>query len=147
MTLKPVPQSKLEGLLPFFEPICAELNATERITVKEWMEIIGRGYEGRYLDVYVDDFEDPKHCLVLCRMPGGVDRGVVTVVRLIYSKPDHRNDEDAVKTMMTTIDNYHKIHGTTAILASSWKFRGSRPIDSLWLDNGFEVQETTYVKL
>jgi len=147
MKLKPVPQSGLEALLPFFTPICKEMNAADRITPHEWMDILARGYAGRYLDVYVDDFKNPDHCLVLARLPGGVDRGTVTVVRLIYSKPDARGDTDAVKLMLETIDNYHKIHGTTAILASSWKFRGSRPIDSLWLDNGYEVQETTYVKL
>lgn len=146
MKMIPVPQSSLESLVPFFAPIIAEMNLTERINVREWMEILGRGYLAKLADVYVDSLSDPQHCLVLSRMLGGVDRGVIAVVRLIYSKPDARGDTEAVQVMMSTIENYAKIHACDIILASSWKFRGVRPIDTLWKNHGFEVQETTYVK-
>lgn len=147
MKMFPVPQSGLEALVPFFEPIVSEMNLTDRINVREWMEMLGRGYITKTTDVYVDSIQNPQHCLVLCRNFGGVDRGIITVVRLIYSKPEVRSDADAVAVMMKTIHAYAEIHDSNIILASSWKFKGSRPIDSLWIGNGFEVQETTYVKM
>lgn len=145
MKLQPVPQSALESLAPFFEPIIPEMGLSDRIDIKDWIASLEVGYVGRYTDVYVDDLANPSHCLVLCRTLGGVDRGVITTVRLIYSKPDVRTKENT-DALLEVIENYAKIHGCSIILASSWKFKGSRPIDSLWLDQGFEIQETTYVK-
>lgn len=146
MKMIPVPQSSLEALLPFFAPIIGEMNLTGRIDVREWMEVLGRGYLSKSLDVYVDSLENPKHCLVMSRMLGGVDRGIIAVVRLIYSVPEERGNREATELMLQTIDNYAKIHECSVVLASSWKYKGARPIDSLWIGNGFEVQETTYIK-
>jgi hypothetical protein len=66
---------------------------------------------------------------------------------LIYSVPEERGNQEALDAMHLTIDTYAAIHGAEAIMGSSWKFRGSRSIDNMWLGRGYEVQEATYVKL
>lgn len=145
--MKPVPQSQLESFRNFFVPIISEMNLSNDITIDEWMDNLDRGYTLRYLNLYVDSLDNPQHCLVLSNYPGIVRRGNTTSVVLIYSVPDKRGDVEAIKNLKETYNAFAKIHGSSALVAASWKLNGTRPIDSLWLSDGFVEESTTYVKM
>lgn len=145
--LYPLPQSKLESIRPLLACAQEEMNLKERGDIQVCFERIEAGYVSRSMAVYVDNVEDPKHCLILATWPGIVTKGLLVAVILIYSMPNFRGDQEIVSTMMRTIENFAQIHGADSILGSSWKYLGARPIDSLWTSHGYVEQETTYVKI
>lgn len=147
MRLYPLPQSKLENIRPILEASRVELNMTERGDVEVGLERIEAGYIGQYMGVYVDNIENPKHCTVIANWPGIVTRDSIAAVILIYSVPEERGNKEALAALLTTVENFARYHGAGCILGSSWQFRGARPIDVMWLANGYELQETTYVKI
>ena len=143
--LYPLPHSKLANIRGIFTMAKEELR-NDRADIDEVLAAIDCGYDSRRMAVYVDDINSPNHCLVLALMPGIATKGMLVTVLLIYSKPEGRTNPDIVPAMMNTINNYATFNGAKAILGSAWKYKGARGIDSLWLANGYEIQETVYVK-
>jgi hypothetical protein len=143
--LYPVPQSKLYIVKDLLTKAKDELK-NDRADVDESLAAVENGYTNKRMGVYVDDLVSPKHCLILALMPGLATKGMLVTVLLIYSVPEERGRADIIDAMMFTIDNYATLNGATDILGSSWKYKGARGIDSLWLSRGYEIQETVYVK-
>lgn len=147
MKFYPLPQSKLSNIQKILATADAELVSQRGTSVEHVMSSVEKGYNNRTVGVYVDDLEDPKHCLILALVPGFYVEGLMVVVLLIYSVPEERGNKEALDTMHLTIENYAKIHGAETILGSSWVYKGSRGIDSMWQSRGYEKQEVAYVKL
>lgn len=143
--LYPLPQSKLHIIRDLLVTAREELHG-EHSDVDEFLSAVKHGYSNKRMGVYVDDLVSPKHVLVLALMPGIVIKGMLVTVLLIYSRPEFRGRKEVTSAMMLTIDNYAAFNGATAILGSAWKYKSSNGIDSLWLSNGYEIQETVYVK-
>lgn len=145
--LYPVPQNKLSCLEALFNSARIEMKMEKRSDPAYTLARVEDGYDTRSMAAYVDSLQDPKHCLVLAILPGIVTNENIAVVILIYSAPEHRNNPDAVKALMETIENYARHERANSIMGSSWKYGCKRPIDSLWTSHGYTEQETTYVKL
>lgn len=147
MRLYPLPHSKLENARAIFTKAHGELKTQPKATIEQAMASVAKGYENRTVAVYVDDIENPKHCLAVALVPGFLVEGLMVVCLLIYSVPEERGKTEPLDALHLTLENYARIHGAETILGSSWIYRGSRGIDAMWKDRGFEPQETTYVKL
>lgn len=147
MKLVPLPQAKFESLRPVLDASREELNMLERGDTDIGLERIEAGYNGEYMGVFVDDVDNIKHCVVLAMWPGIVTKHFICAVVFIYSAPEVRGRRDAVRALTETIDQFAISHGAGCILGSSWKYRGARPTDRFWTSNGYEIQETTYVKV
>lgn len=142
--MKPAPQSELFKLRGLFNQIIKEMNG--RLTADEAVVKFDRAMTAKYLQIFTDNIEDPKHCLIVSHMPGMVDSGFICAVIMMYSSPQHRN-QTSLDEMHNLVDNYAREHSCEAILGSAWKYKGARGIDSMWLSKGYELQETTYVKI
>jgi hypothetical protein len=147
MKIYPLPQAKLPNIQKLLEKADSELVSQKGTTVEHVMASVERGYGNRTVGVYVDDVDNPLHCLVLALVPGFYVEGLMVVVLLIYSMPEERGNKEALDALHLTIENYAKIHGAETILGSSWIYRGSRGIDAMWKARGYEAQEIAYVKL
>lgn len=139
-----VPQTELFKLKDFLEEIVKEQKA--RLTGAEAIVKIDRAYTGKYSKCFVDNVNDPNHILILSHYPGTVSSGFVCVVNVIYSRPQNRTKE-ASDAMFEAIDKYARANNCEEILGSAWKYQGARGVDSIWMEKGYDIQETTYVKV
>lgn len=142
----PVPESKIDKIFPFLEMFLSEMEVPKLMTLDHIKKTIVNMYSSKLMAAYVDDFNKPKHVLLLSTVPALFTEGLVTTVHLIYSLPEDRGNRDIVKAMHTTIDNYAKFTKAGKIVAGSWVFRGSRGIDPFWKRYGYEIQEKVYTK-
>jgi hypothetical protein len=147
MNLIPVPHSQIDKVKPLFAQAHSEMVTQPRNTLEQALRSLEKGYENRTVAVYVDNLENPKHCVALALVPGFMVEGLMVVVLLIYSIPEERGQKEVLNAQHTIIDNYAKIHGASTVIGSSWEYRGSRGIASMWKSYGYEKQEVTYVKL
>lgn len=144
--LYPLPESKLDVVWPLLDRVAEEMDTPKLASADQLKQSIARGYENKIMAVYVDNLESPKHCLVLSVTPAVIYEGLVAMVHLVYSVPEERGLPDMTAAMHRTIENYAKFHKAGLILAASWKYGNSRPIDQFWTARGYQTQETLYVK-
>lgn len=147
IVLKPLRQNQLDCLDPLIAARLAESNLLDRSTVESAKANLIRGYEARYMGAYVDDVENPKYCLIMATFPGMATSDLMAQIVLIYVSPEVRGDVEALNIMVNTAENYARLNGASSLTGSSWLFRGSEDIGSIWKHYGFEIQETTYVKI
>ena len=140
--MKEVKQNEIFKLKDLFDEIIKETNV--EMTGAEAVVKFDRAYNGNYLRIFTDNVDDPKHCLVVAHYPGFVHSGFICVVQVIYSKPRHRN-QISLNQMRALYREYAKKNNCEYIIGSAWKYKGARGIDSIWIDDGFEPQETVYV--
>ena len=146
MTLKPLPFSLLHKANAIIGKAYSELTMPPQYTLERGLETLREGYAYKTVAVYLDDFQDPKHCLSLMLLPQGtLFAGPLVVCMLIYSTPEERTPEN-LDQLHLTLDSYAKIHKAGAISGSSWEYKDSRGIAPMWKARGYEKQETTYVK-
>jgi len=147
MKLEPLPLNQLAKVEQVFIKAHAEHTLQHKATVEQAMRSMAVGYERRNTSIYMDDFDSPKHCLVLCHVPGVLVEGLMVIVMLIYTVPEERGNKESLNLLHQTIENYARIHGAETIIGSSWEYKGSRGIGPMWEAQGYEKQEITYVKL
>jgi GNAT superfamily N-acetyltransferase len=146
MILKPLRSQDFGCLNEIFAKRIEESNLQERSSVDYALRSLERGYAGRYMGAYVDDFEKPTCCLIMSHFPGMSTSGVVAFINLIYIDPEHRGRSETAKVLMQTAENYARLNSANVLIGTSWLYRGSKGSDSFWQSRGFEVQETQYVK-
>jgi hypothetical protein len=146
ISLKPVPESRLDVIRPLLQSSIEESGLAELSDVNDLMAKIQRGYGNRCMGVYVDDLEKPQHLLILAHMPGLATKALAAFILRIYTLPEARGDTAAFDVMLATAENYARLHGAESLMGSSWIFRGARDISALWKHYGFEPQENTFVK-
>ncbi len=145
--MKPIPETLLDRLLPVFRQMVDYAHTAGRTTAEGSLQNVRDGYKTRTMDAYADDPENPKHVLILGKYPAISTTEKLVVVNFIWSTPEERGKPEAIAAFKEILFNYADIFGADAILASSWKYKGSRPIDAFWVSLGFERQETVFVKL
>lgn len=143
--LYPVPQNKLSCLENLLESARQEMKMEDRSDVKYTLTKIEAGYSNRAMAAYVDNIENPSHCLIVATLPGIVTKGDLAVCILIYSLPTCRTPKSA-DILINTFENYSKLTGATGMLASEWLTDCANPIGVLWKSKGFVAQETVFFK-
>lgn len=146
MTLKPLRKEQFDCLRLLLQTRLEESNLTERTSVDFILSKLETLYGMHSAGAYVDDFDSPKHCLLMTHFPSSLVPGVVAYVSLIYSMPEARGDAKAVDVLFETAENYARLNGAIAVSGSSWIFRGSKGTDALWKSRKYEAQETVYLK-
>ena len=146
MTLKTLRAQDFGCLTEIFAKRIEESNLQDRSTVDYALKSLERGYAGRYMGAYVDDFEKPTCCLIISHFPGMATSGIVAYINLIYISPELRGRSEIAKVLMQTAENYANLNSASVLIGTSWLYRGSKGSDAFWKDRGFEVQETQYVK-
>ena len=141
--MKEVPKAEFFKLKNLLDIIAKEMNGP--ITAAEAVVNLDRAATGKYLKIFSDNVDDPKHCLVLAHYPGLVHSGFLCAVIMMYSLPQHRN-QASLDEMHAITEKYALEHSCDRILGSAWKYKGARGIDSMWLSKGYEIQENVYVK-
>lgn len=145
MILKPLRKEQFPCLTEIFKQRIIESNLQDRTTIEDLFRNLSLGYDSRTMGAYVDDVEKPNHCLIMSHFPGVVVNGIMAYISLIYSTPEHRSTENAA-VLLRTAENYARLNGASMLLGSSWVYRGSQDTGLFWVHNGFEVQETAYIK-
>lgn len=146
MTLKPLPASQFDCLRDLIGKRIVESNLQKRSTVDDAIITLTRGYDGRFMSAYADNFENPQFCLIMAHFPGMATAGTIAHISLMWVDPAHRGDAEALEVLFQTAENYARLNGADVLVGTSWLYRGSKGTDSLWLKKGYEVQETQYVK-
>jgi hypothetical protein len=144
--LYPLPQSKIPVLREILKARLIESNLQERSDADDCLVKVDKGYGARVMAAYVDDVQNPKCCLVMSHFPSIATSGTLAHISLVYVAPEKRGDLEVVKVILTTAENYAKFHQADTLAGTSWLYRGSKSTDALWKRNGFEIQETIYVK-
>jgi len=147
MRLIPVPQSRLAILAPLMADRIVEAKLSDRITVEEANASLLEGYTTHSKAAYVDSIEDPKHCVIMGCYKAILTRGNMASVHLIYSKPEHRDNPEALAAMKGTIEGYASLVGASVIVVSDWIYKDSPSTSSLWKRWGFEAEQTLFIKL
>lgn len=142
----PVPQSKLAILKPLFEAALKETHLDKRTSNDVMLEKLKIGYDTRFMAAYVDSLESPKMTLVLANYPGLWMEESVAAVLLIYATPQVRALKSTLSSMREQMNSFAAVKKADTLVGGSILFRGARGIDSYWLNEGFEKQETSYVK-
>jgi len=146
MTLKPLKREQLTCLIDILQKRIAESKLETRSTLSDAIKTLERGYDGRFMGAYVDDFDDPKHCLIMAHFPGMATKDVLANICLIYSAPEERGNPENTTVLLQTAENYARMNSATSVVGTSWIYRGCKDSGPFWKANGFEVQETAYVK-
>ena len=155
MTLVPVPESRLDDLLPILKRRVAEIDVekeaanmlAERPSADVYLDYVRAGYARRLVAAYVDSLDDPHHILVLSHFPDIWSKNIVCTVSLIYSDKEHRGSYANVKQMVKTAEAYALLFGATLIMASSFDMGDNKRIGSLWKRLGYVETNTTYMKI
>jgi hypothetical protein len=146
MKLYPLLPEQFDCLIPL---LAERLEECKLSTLSSPEYILGKlkdFYSIRSAGAYVDDTNDPKHCLIMLHFPGvAVDRMLATI-SLIYTRIGHRGDPANVDVLFTTAENYARLNGADLLNGSSWLFDGSKRTDALWEKRGFTVESINYVK-
>lgn len=146
MILKPLRKDQFDCLRSILQKRLEEANLTDLTTVDFLLERLEASYGMHRAGAYVDDFDAPKHCLIMSHFPSGFLLGTVAYVNLMYSVPEARGDTEAANVLFTTAENYGRLNGADAVSGSSWVFRGAKGTDALWKLHKYEAQETVYLK-
>lgn len=141
-----VAESQLGILDGIISARITEAKLEGRATLEDSKAKILEGYKNRSKGAYVDDLENPKHCLIVGYYKANITTENTMVVHLIYSLPEHRGDLRALAEIKSTMMALAEINGVDTISASSWIFKGCDPIDELWERFGFEPQEKVFIK-
>lgn len=141
--IKELPQPQFFKLKGLFAQIIKEMNGP--ITAAEAIVNFDRAAKANYLKIFTDDFDNPKHCLIISFCPGMIHSGMLAIINMIYSSPQERN-QITLKAMLDISYNFADTNKCDAIIGSAWKYKGARGIDSMWINEGFEHQETVYIK-
>ena len=146
MILKPLRKDQFECLRSILQARLEEANLTTFTSVDFVLAKLETTYGMHCAGAYVDDFDAPKHCLIISHFPSTLIPGTVAYINLIYSLPSARGNPEDVKVLFDTAENYARLNGAIAISGSSWVFRGSKGTDALWKSHKYEAQEITYLK-
>lgn len=146
MILKPLRKDQFDCLRSILKIRLEESNLSTLTTVDFILRKLETLYGMHSAGAYVDDFDSPKHCLLMTHFPSSLVPGVVAYISLIYSIPEERGDTKAVDVLFETAENYARLNGAIAVSGSSWIFRGSKGTDALWKSRKYEAQETVYLK-
>lgn len=146
MTLKPLRKDQFDCLRSILQARLEESNLTTRTSVDFILTNLEATYGLHRAGAYVDDFDAPKHCLIISHFPSALTHGTVAYINLIYSLPSARGNPEDVKVLFDTAENYARLNGAIAVSGSSWIFRGAKGTDTLWKSQKYEVQETVYLK-
>lgn len=143
--LYPVPQNKLSCIERLLNAATKEMGMSNHTNVPYSLARLEDGYDTRSAAAYVDNLEDPKHCIVITYVPGMIRNGVVAFFRLIYSLPDVRSPK-IQKILIETGENFARLNGAVSISGSSWKLTSKRDIGPIWKTEGYTEQEVIYTK-
>lgn len=146
MKLIPLTEDKFDCLRPALEARITESNLQDRSNPDKAIRMLRAAYGTRCAGAYVDNTEDPKHVLIMMHFPGVDTFGLQAMISVLYIAPEERGNAANLATMLSAAENYAKINGAEYITGSSWTYRGAKASDSLWRANGFEPQETVYIK-
>lgn len=146
MRFIPVPQSRLSILTPIFAARIVEAHLTKRVTVEKLDENILAGYTSRSKTAYVDSLEDPKHCVILGFYEASITDEKMASVHLIYSKPEERDNPDALAAMKKCIEDCAFMGGANLLVISDWIYDGCPSTGALWKRWGFVPEQTLYIK-
>jgi hypothetical protein len=145
MYLKPLKREQFDCLVPILQRRLEESGIADITSPEYAISKLESAYDMRAAGVYVDDEKSPKHCLIMSHFPGGMFEGVVAYINLIYTVPEERGDGASMKTMLRTAENYARLNGARFLQGSSW-MRGGKSTDSMWLEDGYILQEKTFIK-
>jgi hypothetical protein len=146
MTLKPLRRNQFDCLRKLLEQRLKESHL-EKLTSADYIIPKLEGcYDIRSAGAYVDDVDNPKHCLIMTHFQSAFIDGVAAFVSLLYSVPEARGNPEDLAVLFQTAENYARLNGCIRVTGSSWIFEGSKGIDALWLKKGYKPQETVFVK-
>lgn len=123
----------------------ADCNIQDRTSADYIIASITLHYSQGNVGVWVDNPDDPHMLLVVSVGRFGTMNEVYCFVNSIYIDKEHR-DSNKVKQMLDTVELFAQSKQCDAIYGSSWIYRGSLDIASVWKSFGAELQETIYVK-
>lgn len=147
MTLVPVPESRLDDLLPILKRRVAELVTPIKAEAEVYLEFVKAGYSRRLVAAYVDDLDNPSRILVLSHYPDTWTRSVVCNISLLYTVPEHRGSIAWIKNVVKTAEAYARIYGAAFVLAGSFDLGSNKKIGSLWKRLGYDEASTSYLKV
>jgi hypothetical protein len=144
MNLKPIPQTRLSILLPVFQARIVEAGLQE-VTPEHLLDKLRVGYENRFAGAYADDFDNPKHVLIMTHLPSTLGEKTIGFINLIWTHPSERGTIDT-EIFFRTAEQYARFHGAVALCGSAWKLGSAKDTDALWLSKGFQQQEVVYFR-
>ena len=97
------------------------------------------------LAAWTDSLEDPHLILIVTKGKFGVLNETIAFINTLYIDEGYQNSS-RIQEMVTTAELWAKGQGCDCITGSSWVFRGSKDISTLWENLGYQVQEKLYVK-
>lgn len=148
--MKAIPQDQLKAILtPIGEKRRVEASMEDRCNVEYSISQIEEGYESRSMAAYVDEFENPKSCLVVRVGRNWVSPALVCGVLLFWVDPSLRGtltSAKLVKDMFATGEAFALLNECEGIVNSSWVYLGSEDMDSLLSHAGYDLQEKVFYK-
>lgn len=146
MNLIPLKKEQFPCLREACEDHIKMSSMEERITFANVIEFLTQGYDNRTVGAYVDSVEKPNACLIITHFSSVLTGAVSAFIHLVYVTPELRGTPAPLKALLDSAEAYARANGASFLVGSSWIYRGGRGSDALWKRNGFEPQETSYVK-
>ena len=147
MNLVPVPESRLDDLLPILQRRVAELETPVPADAEVYLEYVKAGYGRRLVAAYVDSLDEPHRVLVVSHFPDTWTRAVMCSISLMFVDKELRGSLSDVKTFLSTSEAYARLHGAKFVIGGAFFLAESRRLGSVWKRYGYEEINTNYYKV
>ena len=146
MKLIPLKKEQFECIKHLIAERLKESHLTDESSVDYCLSHFEAFYDQRRGGIYVDSVEDPSCFLAIVHYPSSITNAIFASISCIYIKPEKRGNPQAIHALLQAAERYARANGASAVLGSSWIYRGSEGTDLLWKKSGYEPRETTYIK-
>lgn len=147
MILKPLLPDQFDCLKPLLEERLKESGLSKLSNPDYVLKRVKDLYSIRSAGAYVDDFRNPKHCLIMTHFPSMLIDDITASISLIYTRPEFRGNPEDVEVLYSTAENYARLNGAKTITGSSWLLGGGKRDDKPWNEREYALQSVSYIKM